>query len=226
MSGDGRGAEAEEDRRLVGPTPSRGTVESGPAGRMVASHLPGGLSDPISGAVLQPDRPLIWRRTVPLGWEFELIQDSVLLGEMDASEDRGTVAWGVRSTTVVTRPDEVASGGADPPGAGPSFRGHFVNVGRIRSGAGERLLWRRSLIRMYDNILRDSTGAELLRLRPAFLRFGGTETKVMLSEAGRARPDIAHLILLCWFLWIQGDSFRVRLFGRFGRRRRDETEPF
>jgi hypothetical protein len=77
---------------------------------------------------------------------------------------------------------------------------------------GEVLRWRHAFARMYDHVLIDSRGQELLRLRPAFLRFGRTETRVILSPSGWARSDLAELLLFTWFLRAHAEARGRRIF--------------
>jgi hypothetical protein len=97
---------------------------------------------------------------------------------------------------------------------GPRFQGLLFGWGRVRTTEGEVLQWRHAFSRMYDHLLTDSRGEELLRLRPAFLRFGRTETRVILSASGWARSDLAELLLLTWFLRAHAEARGRRIFKR------------
>ena len=76
------------------------------------------------------------------------------------------------------------------------------------------LRWRHGVLRTYDHILFDEGGGEVLRLRPAFLRFARTETRVLVSANGWARADLPELILLTWFLRVHADRRGRRVFRR------------
>jgi hypothetical protein len=172
------------------------------------------LRDEITGYSLDPDTPLLWRRTVPLAQEFELIQSGTVFGEMEPANRPGVDATGEclgrslelcrevgfgRGILVETRPP---SGGP----AGPRFQGFFPGWGRIVTPQGETLRWRHALTRMYDHILTDSRGVELFRLQPPFLRLVRTETRVVVRASGWERPDLAELLLLTWFLRIHSET--------------------
>ncbi len=182
--------------------------------------------DDITGSSLDPDRPLLWRRTVPLAPEFELVQGGTVFGEMERANRPGVDATGeclgrslelrrevgfVRGTRVETR-----STSDDP--AGPSFQGFFPGWGRIVTPEGEVLRWRHALTRMYDHVLTDSRGVELFRLQPPFVRFVRTETRVVVRASGWERPDLSELLLLTWFLRIHSEAPGRAVFKRVKRR--------
>lgn len=183
------------------------------------------LRDDITGSCLDPDRPLLWRRTVPLVPEFELVQGGTVFGEMEPANRPGMDATGeclgrslelrrevgfVRGTRVETRPTSGDS-------AGPTFQGLFPGWGRIVTPEGEVLRWRHALTRMYDHILTDPGGVEILRLQPPFMRFVRTETRVVVRASGWERRDLAELLLLTWFLRIHSESPGRAVFKRAKR---------
>jgi len=202
----------------------RGT---GPAGALGIQ-----ARDEISGAYLDPGHPLVWRRPVPLAPDFELRQGDATFGEMEPAFTSGIDATGeCLGQALDFRADSSLLGGVRVetrrPGdgqAGPGFRGLLFGWGRITTPQGETLRWRHAFSRLYDHLLIDERGSELLRLRPAFLRFGRTETRVLLSAAGWGRPDLADLLLLTWFLRAHAEARGRRIFKKSGRRSGPDPE--
>lgn len=178
--------------------------------------------DEISGSYIDPGRPLIWRRSVPLTPDFELRQGEAVFGEMEPAFMDGMDATGeclghaldLRADSSLFGGVRVESSHAHEHWEGPSFHGLMFGWGRIVTTQREPLRWRHSFLRMYDHLLIDSRGTELLRLRPAFLRFGRTETRVILSASGWARPDLAELLLITWFLRAHAEARGRPIFQR------------
>lgn len=183
------------------------------------------LQDTLSGSSLDPAQPLIWRRSVPLAPDFELRQGGAVFGEMEPANRAEADATGeclgrsleFRLDVKFTGSLRVESRAFPGDLAGPTYRGLFYGWGRITTADGEPLRWRHALSRLYDHVLKDGTGVELLRLRPTFLRFGRTETKVILSSRGWAREDLAELLLLTWFLRAHVEARGRRVFKRSRR---------
>ncbi len=177
---------------------------------------------------LDPDLPLIWRRTVPLAPYFELLQGDRVIGDMEPASMYGMDATGeclgssleLRLDTSLFGGVRVGSRASMEGREGPSFRGPAYAWGRIRTPGGEVMRWRHAFTRMYTHLLFDARGEELLRLRPTFLRFGRTETRVILSRRAHARPDLPELLLVGWFLRVHGEAMGRRIF----RRRRGAEE--
>ena len=190
------------------------------------------VKDFISGSSLDPAQPLIWRRCVPLAPDFELRQGEAVFGEMEPAQRAGVDATGeclgrsleFRLETGLFRSILVESHASSGGQAGPTFRGLTYGWGKIATARGELLRWRHVLSRMYQHVLLDSSGAELLRLRPTFLRFGRTETRVILRADGWAREDLPELLLLTWFLRAHTETLGRRVFRRAGKRSGRESD--
>lgn len=191
------------------------------------------LRDRVTGASLDPTRPLVWRRVMPRVPEFELRQGDAVFGEMEPASQRDAVATGeclgrsleLRVETHFFRGILVESSLTSSGGPGPLFRGRWYGWGRITTPGGEVLRWRHALTRMYDHILTTPRGVELLRLRPAFLRFGRTETRVLIRDAGWGRADLAELVILTWFLRVHSEAPGRRVFKNPGRGSAKEAFP-
>jgi len=176
--------------------------------------------DEISGSYVDTSQPLIWRRSVPLAPDFELRQGEAVFGEMEPALMDGTDATGeclghaldLRAESSLLGGVRVDSRRPREGREGPSFRGLLFGWGRIETSQGEALRWRHSFSRLYDHLLIDSRGDELLRLRPAFLRFARTETRVILTSSGWARSDLPELLLLTWFLRAHAEARGRRIF--------------
>lgn len=184
------------------------------------------LADALTAARLNPDRPLVWRGTVPMGWEFELMQDGMVLGEMEfldtpyeaAGECLGReLEFGAARRFFST--ESWSSTAAGEPG--PTYRGVLPSFGRLTAEDGESFRWRRGGFGLYHSILEAAEGRTVLVIRPAFLRFLHLETTVRIGAAGRDRVDLAHLLLMTWFLRMQSEP----RFGRRRRRRKDRLPP-
>jgi len=202
--------------------------------REVAGRNPAGppdlagaqLRDRVTGSSLDPTRPLVWRRVMPLVPEFELRQGNAVFGEMEPASQHDAAATGeclgrsleLRLETHAFRGILVESSVTSEGGPGPRFRGRYFGWGRITTPGGEILRWRHALTRLYDHILTAPGGVELLRLRPTFLRFGRTETRVLVREAGWRRADLAELVILTWFLRIHTEARGRRVFKKQERR--------
>lgn len=184
------------------------------------------LRDEITGSSIDRNQPLIWRRSVPLAPDFELRQGEAVFGEMEPAYMADMDATGeclgrsfefrlqtgfLPGISVESR----ASIGGQP---GPGFSGLFFGWGRVAATSGEILRWRHAYSRVYDHVLIGFRGEELLRLRPAFLRLGRTETRVILSPSGWDRPDLAELLLLTWFLRAHAEGRWMRTFKRSKKR--------
>jgi hypothetical protein len=176
--------------------------------------------DGITGSSLDPGVPLIWRRSLPLVPDFELYQGRAFFGEMEPASGAGVDATGeCLGRSLELRMEITLLGGYKADSrvsmtdqAGPAFKGLFPGWGRVVTPQGEVLRWRHGLWRLYDHKLLDADGRELLRLRPTFLRFGRTETRVLIGPPGWARPDLADLILLTWFLRVHSEARGRRVF--------------
>lgn len=200
-----------------------------PSGLESGSPVPVRARDEVTGALVDPGQPLVWRRTVPLVPDFELRQGENVFGEMEPSNSSALHAageclgqslglrfdlgpfGGVRVATIRASEDE-----------GPAFRGLSWGWGKIRTPGGETLRWRHAFVGLYSHLLLDAQGVRLLHMRPTFLRFGRTETKVTLSDDGWRRPDLAELLLLTWFLRAHTESFGRRVFGKPKKRPRGD----
>ncbi|HKJ01318.1 MAG TPA: hypothetical protein VJ997_02655 [Longimicrobiales bacterium] len=152
--------------------------------------------------------------------DFELRQGEAVFGEMEPAYTAAMDATGeclghsleFRLETGLLSGIRVESRASSGDREGPAFRGLYFGWGRIVSSGGELLRWRHAFSRMYDHVLLDAHGAELLRLRPAFLRFGRTETRVLPTARGWERPDLAELLLLTWFLRAHAEARGRRIF--------------
>jgi hypothetical protein len=184
------------------------------------------LRDEISGLSVDPSQPLIWCRSGPLAAEFELRQGEAVFGEMEPAYMAGMDSTGEclgRSLEFHLesgflpgiRVESRASFGGQ---LGPEFRGLSLGWGRVAATGGEVFRWRHAYARMADHVLIDTSGGELLRLRPAFLRFGRTDTRVLLSLKGWERPDLAELLLLTWFLRAHAEGRWLRSFKKSRKR--------
>jgi len=181
--------------------------------------------DEITGALVDPTRPLVWRRTVPLAPDFELRQGEAVFGEMEASNSTGLDAageclgqtLGLRLDTGLFRGIRIETVRASEE-EGPMFRGPLWGWGRIRTTDGETLRWRHSFRGLYSHVLVDSRRNELLRMRPTFLRLGRTETRVTLNKAAWNRTDVAELLLLTWFLRAHSEARGRRVFKKSRKR--------
>lgn len=182
--------------------------------------------DSLTGAALTPTGPLVWRRSVPMSPEFELRQGDVVLGEMEpANRDEVDASAECLGRALEFRVDRAFLGRirveacpASENGGLYAFRGWFYGWGELTTPSGEILRWRHALLRMYDHLLTDGSGAVLLRLRPAFLRFARTETRVLVDPRGWDRPDLPELLLVTWFLRAHSEARGGRVFRR-GRNR-------
>lgn len=183
--------------------------------------------DEITGALLDPSQPLMWRRTAPLAPHFELMQGNAAVGGMEPMPESEFDAAGecfgrdvqLRLETHFfgsVRVESVSASGEQ----GPWYTGLFWGWGRIETARGERLRWRHGFTGLYTHVLVDSHGGRLLRMKPTFLRFGRTETKVVVSSRGWARPDLPELILLTWFLRAHTEVRGRRVFRKPRRSRR------
>lgn len=189
--------------------PVSGTGGSGPA-----------LPDPLGGVSMDRSAPLVWRRTAPGGSSSELLQGARIFGELEPAPQDGVHAVGevlgrsleltlerrifaLRGVRVTT----VREGGSP----GPSFQGTFFNWGKVRTPRGEVLRWDPRPPRLYQSSMKDASGTELLRLRPAFLRLLHSETRALIRPEGWARDDLPELLLLAWFLRLHSES-RGRVF--------------
>ena len=178
--------------------------------------------DEISGLSVDPDQSLVWRRSIPLAPDFELRQGEAVFGEMEPASQDDMDATGeclgraleLRLDSGLFRGVRVESRLSETDTDGPRFQGLLCGWGRIRTTQGEELLWRHAFSRVYDHVLIDSGGEELLRLRPTFLRFGRTETRVILTSNGWNRQDLAELLLLTWFLRAHAEARGRRIFKR------------
>lgn len=186
--------------------------------------------DEISGVALDPDAPLVWRRSLPMGAEFELRQGETVLGEMEPASHRDRDATAeclgraldLSLTLSLIRGVQVETLPSLDGRRGPRFRGRLIGWGRIVTPDGEVLKWRQGLPFFNDHVLQDSEGRELLRLRPAFLRFARTETRLTIRRPGWERPDLPELVLLTWFLHLHVESRGRPVFRRSTRRRGGE----
>ncbi len=180
------------------------------------------LRDTLTGVSMDRSVPLVWRRTAPGGSASELLQGARVFGEMEPALRNGADAVG----EILGRPLELrlerrllALRGIrvdtfrEDGEVGPTYRGSFFNWGKVWTPGGEVLSWDPRPPRLYRSCLRDASGTELLRLRPAFLRLLHTETRVEIRPAGWARRDLPELLLLAWFLRLHSES-RGRVFQR------------
>lgn len=181
--------------------------------------------DEVTGALVDPGKPMVWRRTVPLAPYFELRQGEAVFGGMESSlatrfdaagECLGRTL-GLRFETGLFRGVRVTSA-LESEEAGPAFRGLSWGWGRIRTADEEVLRWRHAFTGLYSHVLIDAGGVELLRMRPTFLRFGRTETRLTLSGAAWSRGDVAELVLLTWFLRVHAEGRGRRVFKRSRKR--------
>lgn len=180
--------------------------------------------DQVSGAVVDPTRPLVWRRTVPLAPDFELRQGERVFGEMETAVERGMDAAGeCLGRTLALRSTRGFLGGIRvetvraSEGRGPSFQGRSWRWGRITADGDERLRWRPGFTGLYTHVLIHPTDGILLTLRPTFLRLGRTDTKVVADAHFWERDDAAELLLLTWFLRAHAEVGGRQVF----KRRRD-----
>lgn len=218
----GAGAERNWDavrRLLPGGVRPGCTRDPGPAGYL---PLPApSARDDVTGAAVDPARPLLWRRSLPLSSDFELRQGERLFGEMETAVETGMDATGEclgrtlalrshRSLLGTIRVETVR--GSDAPG--PSFRGRSWRWGRVTTLADELLRWRPGFTGLYTHVLVDGVGVRLLTLRPTFLRFGRTETKVVADPRFWRRDDAAELLLLTWFLRAHAEVGGRKVFKR------------
>jgi len=182
--------------------------------------------DEITGSYVDPSQPLIWRRSMPRAPDFELRQGKTVFGEMEPASETEMDATGEclgRALELcleisLLRGFRVESRVSMEDQQGPGFQGRFLGWGRITTPQGETLRWRHGLWRLYDHALFDSHGQELLRLRPAFLRFIRTETRVIVKPGGWARSDLAELLLLTWFLRAHVDARGRQIFKKSRKR--------
>ena len=180
------------------------------------------IEDPLTGLSLDPGEPLTWRRTVPLGSEFELRQGSSLIGEMerddrkevDASGECLGQTWDLRMESGLFRRIRIETTRSFGDKAGPTYDSRSFGRGRIRTATGELLRWRKPFFSFSDYILLDSAGTLLIRLRPAFFSLLRTETTVIVTRPAWRRPDIASLLLLAWFIRVHARSGGSRVFRR------------
>lgn len=171
------------------------------------------IRDELTGVALERSRALVWRRTVPLAPDFELVQGEGVFGEMEPANHDGWDAAGeclgrglelrmshrfVHGHRVTTRRSDGAPG--------PEFTGQFLNWGWIKTPEGESLRWRQAFSSIYGHVLLNSRGRELLRLRPTFLRMARTQTRVLVRDAAWARDDLPELILLTWFIRVHVET--------------------
>lgn len=181
--------------------------------------------DEVSGVFLDPGQPLLWRRAVPLQPDFELRQGDTVLGEMEPAHMARMDATGeclgrtleLRLETRLFAGVRVKSHTASADEEGPAFRGPFFGWGRVSTTSGEVLRWRHAFSGLNSQVLSDSKGKELLRMRPTFLRFGRSETRVGLTARGWDRPDLGELLLLTWFLRVHIEAGGRRVFKRSRR---------
>lgn len=201
----------------------------GHEGTEAGDLVPARARDEVTGALVDPARPLVWRRKVPLAPHFELRQGEAVLGGMEPSlgttfdasgECLGRTLELRLETTFVGRVRVETAGELER--EGPAFQGLFWGWGRITTPDQETLRWRHALTAPYSHLLLDSKGVELLKIRPAFLRFGRTETTVRVSTFAWSRNDVADLLLLTWFLKAHIETWGRRVFKRSERRRADD----
>jgi len=187
--------------------------------------VPAWARDEVTGALVDPTQPLVWRRTVPLVPDFELRQGEAVFGEMEPSNSSALDAageclgqsLGLRLDTGLFKGVRVETARASEE-KGPAFRGFSWGWGTITTTAGEMLRWRHSFTGLYGHVLLDSQGVELLRMKPTFLRLARTETKVTLSNDAWRRTDLAELLLLTWFLRVHTEARGRRVFRRRAKR--------
>ena len=187
--------------------------------------VPALARDEVTGAVVDPTRPLVWRRTVPLAPYFQLRQGESVFGGMESSLATAYDATGeCLGRSLELRFETGRLGGVrvksvlDLEQKGPAFRGPFWGWGQVTTADQETLRWRHAFTSLYSHLLMDSRGVELLRMRPTFLRFGRTETRVRLSSVAWSRPDVAELLLLTWFLRAHTEARGRRVFKRSKKR--------
>jgi len=181
--------------------------------------------DEVTGALVDPRRPLIWRRTVPLAPYFQLRQGKAVFGGMESSLATAYDATGeCLGRSLELRCETGRLGGVrvesilDLEQKGPTFRGLFWGWGQVTTADQEILRWRHAFTSLYSHVLIDSRGVELLRMRPTFLRFGRTETRVRLNGVAWNRRDVAELLLLTWFLRAHAEAGGRRVFKRSTKR--------
>ena len=181
--------------------------------------------DELTGVLVDPARPLVWRRRVPLAPHFELRQGESVFGGMESSPATAFDASGeclgrtleLRLETKFLGKVRVETAGHLEQ-KGPTFQGLFWGWGQITTTDQESLRWRHALTAPYSHLLTDSRGVELLKMRPTFLRFGRTETTVTLTGVAWGRGDVAELLLLTWFLRAHIEARGRRVFKRSERR--------
>ena len=169
---------------------------------------------------LIPGEPLIWRRTA-LGLSgFELRCGDETVGDMEKSTRTSFTATGFcfgeeweiglnrrpfgKIRIRLERPD----GNQD----GCRYEGFSFGRGRINLPSGLQLRWRHPFARIYDHVLEVKDGPRLMRVRPVFLRFFRTETRVEVYPPAEGIPELPQLILLSWFLRIHAEKRGRRVF--------------
>lgn len=159
--------------------------------------------DPLSGAVLDRDRPFLWRPSSPMALDLVLAQGSAILGELEPTElDGGRWSgeclgvtlelWLERNSMLGVR--VTSTGPGDAPG--PAFRGMSAGWGKVELPAGGTLRWRPVPLGFDQHRLLDEERREILRLRPPFFHLGVRRTQLVVRPAGWSRTDLAELILL------------------------------
>ena len=169
---------------------------------------------------LASDQPLIWSR-VGLGVrEFELRRGPEVVGGMEGSTRFGFSAtgycleeeWEIRLRSKFFGKVEVTLEDPDRGQPGCRFEGLFFGTGKVFLPSGSELRWRHPFLRIYNHILEVKGGSRILQIRPAFLRFLRTETRVNVFPAAAEMPDLPGLLLLSWFLKIHTERRGRRVF--------------
>ena len=189
----------------------------------------GPARDEVTGVVVDPTRPLVWRQPTPLVPHFELRQGEAVFGGMESSLATAFDASGeCLGRTLELRLERSFLGRilVETAGAleqeGPVYQGLFWGRGQVTTTSQECLRWRHAFTAPYSHLLIDSRGVELLKIRPAFLRFARTETTVSVTATAWGRSDVAELLLLTWFLRAHIEARGRRVFRRSGKREAGE----
>lgn len=170
-------------------------------------------TEPASGAALE-NVPLHWRSTTLLGSEFELLQAGESVGEMHASGSRATAAWGEclgdewHVCGAIDFSGRVRVGLTREAGSVPgmTFEGPSFRKGSLVSATGELFLWRLPSLGSGTHEVRDPTGVVLMELRTRVQRGWRKVTEVGLPGRDVPRTCLTQLILLSFFLRIQGEA--------------------
>jgi hypothetical protein len=120
--------------------------------------------------------------------------------------------WEIRLEKRLFRKIRIRMERPDQNDLGCCFEGWFFGRGVISLPSGARLRWRPPFARTYDHVVEMETGARLLRLRPAFLRFFRTETRLEVFPEAEKMPELPQLALLAWFLRVHAERSGQRVF--------------